>query len=175
MNNPSDSYTNLVNLQAIHSEAHARMAELESMLQQAWLDIVDSYRPEYAKIQEAIATSEEGIEYLATINKQWFEKSRTLKTPYGTVGFRRVTKLEVKNEDVTIALLEQIGEDGLPFLVPSKKLNLEALEKLDDEELARIRVARVTTDSCQVKPAKIDLGKAVKAAAQSESKGATKP
>lgn len=163
-----DSYTNLVNLQSINSEAHARMAELESMLHQQWLDIVDAYRKEYASIQEAIATSEEGIEYLATVNPQWFEKARTLKTPYGTVSFRRTTKLEVKNEEVSIALLEQIGEEGLPFLVPSKKLNLEALEKLDDTELERIRIKRVTADSCTVKPAKIDLGKAVKAAAQGD-------
>lgn len=166
-----ESYANLINLQSVHSEAHARMAELEAMLHQAWLDVVDEYRTEYAKLQEAIATAEEGIEYLATVNPQWFEKSRTLKTPYGSVAFRRVTKLDVHNEEVTIAILEQIGEEGLPFLVPSKKLNLEALEKLSDNELDRIRIKRVTTDSCTVKPAKIDLGKAVKAAAETTKGG----
>jgi hypothetical protein len=162
----TDSYTNLVNLQAIHSEAHARLAELEATLQQQWLDIVDAWRAEYASLQNAIAETEEGIEHLATVNPQWFEKARTLKTPYGTVGFRRVTKLEVKNEELTIALLEQLGQDGLPFLIPSKKLNLEALEKLEDPELERVRIRRVTTDTCQIKPAKVDLGKAVKAAAE---------
>lgn len=166
-----DSYANLINLQSIHSEAHARMSELEAMLQQQWLDVVDAHRKDYGKLQEAIATAEEGIEYLATVNPQWFEKARTLKTPYGTVGFRRTTKLEVKNEEVSIALLEQIGEGGLPFLIPSKKLNLEALEKMDDDELERVRIRRVTTDSCTVKPAKIDLGKAVKAAAEKEKGG----
>lgn len=160
-----DSYANLVNLQSIHSEAHARMAELEAQLQQQWLDLVDAHRKDYAKLQEAIATAEQGIEYLATVNPQWFEKTRTLKTPYGTVSFRRVTKLDVPNEEVSIVLLEQIGEGGLPFLIPSKRLNLEALEKMEDAELERLRIRRVTTDSCTVKPAKIDLGKAVKKAA----------
>lgn len=164
-----DSYANLVNLQAVHSEASARMAELESMLQASWLDMVDEYRAEYARLQEIIGQSEEGIEHLATVNPQWFEKSRTLKTPYGTVGFRRVTKLEVANEEVTIALLEQIGESGLPFLIPSKKLNLEALEKLEDDELERVRIKRVTTDTCQVKAVKVDLGKAVKAASAAKT------
>jgi hypothetical protein len=163
---PSESYTNLVNLQAVHSEAHARMAELEATLHQQWLDLVDAHRKDYARLQEAIAASEEGISYLATVNPQWFEKARTLKTPYGTVSFRRTTKLEVKNEEVSIALLEQLGQDGLPFLIPSKRLNLEALEKLDEAELERVRIKRVTSDSCTVKPAKIDLGKAVRSGEQ---------
>lgn len=168
------AYANLVNLQAVHSEATARLGELENTLQQQWLDLVDVHRKDYASLQASIAAAEEGIEYLATVNPQWFEKLRTLKTPYGTVGFRRVTKLEVKNEELTIALLEQLGQDGLPFLIDSRKLNLEALEKMGDEELARIRIKRVSTDSCTVKPAKVDLGKAVKAAAAAEKKGGAK-
>lgn len=172
--NTEESYTNLVNLQSVHSEATARLSEMENEMQQSWLAIVDEKRKDYAKLQAAIASAEEGIEYLATVNPQWFEKSRTLKTPYGKVQFRKTTKLEVKNEELTIALLEQLGQDSLPFLIETKKLNIEALEKLDTTELERIKVKRVVTDSCTITPAKVDLGKAVKAAAAESVKGGAK-
>ncbi len=173
-NHEQEAYANLVNLQAVHSEATARLGEMENELQQQWLDLVDSKRKDYARLQASIASAEEGIEYLATVNPQWFAKSRTLKTPYGTVGFRRTSKLQVRNEELTIVLLEQLGQDALPFLISKKTLNLEALEKLDDTELERIKIQRVKTDTCTVKPAKVDLGKAVKAAATAEKKGGAK-
>ena len=164
------SYKNLVDLMAIMAEGTARLGELENGLQQDWIDLVDARRKDYASLQFAIGQAEESIETLAITNPQWFEKSKTLKTPYGTVGFRRTSKLEVKNEEVSILLLEQLGQDGLPFIRQAKALNLEALEKLDDSELERLRIRRVTTEVCKITAAKIDLGKAVKAAAKETPK-----
>lgn len=165
-------FKNLVDLMAIMAEGSARMSELESGLQQDWLDLVDARRKDYASLQFAIGQAEEAIETLALTNPQWFEKAKTLKTPYGTVSFRKSTKLEVKNEEVSILLLEQLGQDGLPFVRTAKALNLEALEKLDDTELERLRIKRVSTDSLSIKPAKVDLGKAVKQTAKDAGKTA---
>ena len=159
-------FKNLVDLMAIMAEGSARMGELENGLQQDWIDLVDARRKDYASLQFAIGQAEESIETLALTNPQWFEKSKTLKTPYGTVSFRKSTKLEVKNEEVSLLLLEQLGQDGLPFVRTAKALNLEALEKLDDTELERLRIKRVSTESLSIKPAKVDLGKAVKQAAK---------
>ena len=167
---PTD-YKNLVDLMAIHCEATARLGELENDLQQAWLDLVDARRADYTAMQEAHATSADAIEILATIHPEWFEKTKTLKTPYGTVAFRSVTKLEIKNEEVTILLIERLGEEGLPFIRTKQGLNLEALEYLEDKDLHELRIKRVTTESCSVKPAKIDLGKAV---AATSKEGGTK-
>ena len=163
-------FKNLVNLMAIMAEGTARMGELENGLQQAYIDLVDGVRKDYASLQHALGKAEEAIETLALSNGQWFEKSKTLKTPYGSVSFRKTTKLDVKNEEVSILLLEQLGQDGLPFVRTGKALNLEALEKLDDSELERLRIKRVTTESLTIKPTKVDLGKAVKAAAKAEAK-----
>ena len=157
-------FKNLVDLMAIMAEGSARMGELENGLQQDWIDLVDARRKDYASLQFAIGQAEESIETLALTNPQWFEKAKTLKTPYGSVSFRKTSKLEVKNEEVSILLLEQLGQDGLPFVRTAKALNLEALEKLDDTELERLRIKRVSTDSLSIKPAKVDLGKAVKQA-----------
>lgn len=164
-------YKNLVDLMAIYNESSTRMDELENDLQMAWLDLVDARRNDYAELQEAVAGSSAAIETLATLNRQWFADSKTLKTPYGSVSFRTATKLEVKNEEVTILLIEQMGEDAAIFLRLKKELNLEAMEHLDDADLKDMRVRRVTTESCTVKAARVDLGKAVKAAAQAAGKG----
>ena len=158
----ANTYENLVNLMSVHAEASASMAEMEADLQREWLELVDTRRKDYAKLQEAIATSAEGIELLATLNPQWFEKAKTLKTPYGSVAFRSVTKLEIKNEEVTILLIEQQYEEGNPYLITRKELSIEALEQLSDDDLKALRIRRVTTESCTVKAGKIDLGKAVK-------------
>ena len=166
----STEYKNLVDLMAIHCEAIARLGELENDLQQAWLDLVDARRKDYTRMQEAAATSAEGIELLATLHPEWFEKAKTLKTPYGTVAFRSTSKLEVKNEEATILLIERLGEEGKIFLRQTQTLNLETLTLLSDSELREFRIRRVTTESCSVKPAKIDLGKAVATVAKGDAK-----
>lgn len=162
-------YKNLIDLMAIFAEATARMDELENDLNQAWLDLVDARRKDYAKLQGVLGQTEEGIRFLAETNPQWFAKARSLKTPYGTVAFRKSTKLSVANEEVSIVLLEQLGQEGLPFLKNEKRLVLEALEKLDDKELERLRIKRVESETCTIKPAKPDMGKAVAQAAKAEA------
>lgn len=167
---PTQDYKNLVDLMALLSEATARMGELENGLQQSWLDLVDARRKDYTTLQAAISTSEAAIEAAAILNPQWFAKVKSLKTPYGTVAFRSTKKLEVKNEEVSILLLEQLGQDGLPFLRTTKVLNLEALENLDDDELSRLRIKRVTTNACKITPSKVELGKAVASVAKGDAK-----
>ena len=166
MNTPTtttEDYKNLVDLMALYCEGSALMRELENDLQQAWLDLVDARRKDYTHLQGILGSTERAIEVAALMNPQWFEKVKSLKTPYGTVAFRSSSKLEVKNEEVSILLLEQLGQDGLPFIRAAKALNLEALEKLEDSELERLRIRRVLTETCKITPTKIDMGKAVKA------------
>jgi hypothetical protein len=162
-------YKNLIDLMAIFSEATARKDELENDLHQAWLDLVDARRKDYSKLQASLANAEEGIRFLAETNPQWFAKARSLKTPYGTVSFRKGSKLQVTNEEVSIVLLEQLGQEGLPFLKTEKHLVLEALEKLDEKELERLRIKRVETETFAIKTAKPDMGKAVANAAKAEA------
>ena len=60
--------------------------------------------------------------------------------------------------------LELRGEAAKPFLRQRTYLSLEALEALDDGELRQLKVARVTTEKITISAAKVDLGKALKAA-----------
>lgn len=162
-----EAYTNLVNLLAIHTEAANRMAALENAVQVAYLDIIDENRGLYAKLQNTLSESEAAIKLAALQHPEWFQAIKTLKTPYGTVGFRSATKLEVPNEELTIALIERLPDADL-YLRTRKFLNLEALESLEDFALKGLQITRVTSDKCTVTPAKVDLGKAVKKAAEKE-------
>jgi hypothetical protein len=106
-----NEYKNLVDLQALHSEAHARLAELEADLQREYLDLVDNHRPEYAEIQSKITEAETALEILARAHQDWFGWSRaSVKTPYGVVKFHKGSKLEADDEEVSILLIEQAHE-----------------------------------------------------------------
>lgn len=168
----TDQYKNLVDLLAVYAECTNRLEILQSEIHSGLIEIIDDKRKEYAETQAALSQAESAIEQIATSHPEWFsEKRRSIKTPYGTVSFRRSTKLDVANEEASIILIEQLcDEDAAAQLIRQEKaLNLEALEKLSDAELKQYRIRRVTEDNCSVKAAKIDLGKAVKEAAEKEA------
>lgn len=161
------TYRALVDDLAILTDATAHFAALESNLQLAWTEIVDRHRDEYAILQSTISEHEAAVKLVAMQHPEWFEVIKTLKTPYGTVGFRSATKLEVPNEELSIALIERALDSEI-YLRTRKFLNLEALESLEDFQLKGLQITRVTTDKCTVTPAKIDLGKAVKKAVETK-------
>lgn len=172
-------FTNLINLMSVLAEASTRMTQLTAETQSDFLDLVDGHKPEYAALQETIMRTEEALELAARQHPEWFVDAKTIKTPFGTVSFRTSTKLEIPNEELTIVLIEQriaaeqaqaaelgAGESASAALLrQTTSLNLEALEQLEDAELQRLRIARVRNDSFRATPLKLDLGKAVKAAA----------
>lgn len=170
----ADQYKDLVDCLAILTEMTNRLTKLETEMQDEFIDLMDGRRKEYTDLQGGIAKAEQTIRDIATLNPQWFEDSKTVTTPYGAVQSRKTTSLEVANEEVTIALLQQLGADSAPFLRVETTLNLEALESLPDSELARIRVKRVTTEKITAKPGKVNLGKAAKAAEKKAAASAKK-
>ena len=148
-----EQYTATANaLAAIEADFQAAITEL----------IADCYRNDFAALQAELSEAEAHIETLAIRHPEWFAKTKTLKTPFGSVASRSTTKLDVPNEEATIALLELRGEDAIPFIRTRKYLSLEALEAMEDHELRVLKVNRVTTEKITISPAKVDLGKAVK-------------
>lgn len=160
--NTSAAYRELVDELAVFTDLSAKLADLDARFQAAHAELVrEAFREDFAELQDALGEAELQVKCLALAHPEWFEKSKTVKTPFGSVGWRTSTKLEAQNEELTLALLDRMGEEGKPFVRERKFLNLEALETLDDAELTRLLVLRVTTDKCTVSPAKVDLGKAV--------------
>lgn len=153
--------------------ASQRMSVLQAETERIYLESVgEVLEADFASLQQTISECERICETLVERNPQWFEgRSKTVKTPFGSVSKRSTTRLKVANEEATLVILEQLGQDGLPYVRTTKSVNLEALELLSDEELDRLKVERIRSESINVKPAKVDMGKAARAAAESDDKG----
>jgi hypothetical protein len=160
----------LVDALAILSEANTRLVKLQATINDAFLDSIDEHRKEYTALQESIEKATETAITIARMHPEWFADSKTIETLYGSVQSRSTTKLEVANEAVTIQLLQQLGPSSAPFLRTTVTLNLEALNILPDDELKRIRVERVKSESITVKTTAPKLGKSVNAATKKAKK-----
>lgn len=171
---PTPDFRNLVGLLAVFSVATNRLDALQAQVNEAALEVVDEHKKEYGLLQETLVEAESALEVVARRHPDWFIPKKTLKTPYGEVSLKtNPPRLEVKNEEVAILLIEQEAQrdprfDAQAFLRATKSLNLEALGSLNDSTLAKFRIKRTQSDTFAVKAAKLDLGKAVKAAAKAE-------
>ena len=167
-------YTELTTALEQYTSVSTALACIEAEFQNAITELIgDCFRNDFAALQAELSEVESHIETMAIRHPEWFAKTKTLKTPFGSVASRSTTKLDVPNEEATIALLELRGEAAKPFLRQRTYLSLEALEALDDGELKRLKVNRVTTDKITISAAKVDLGKALKVSDKSQPATAT--
>jgi hypothetical protein len=186
----TEDFQNLVNLLAVFTEASNRLAQLQTDANNQLLDALDEIKVDYAKLQETVTQAEAAMELIALKHPEWFAVKRSIKTPYGTVSLRKATRLDVPNEEATIILIKHLAEkrardqaqaiagapvepfDASTFIRTKEELDLEALEKLDDATLAQLRIKRVQDDKFSVKPATLDLGKAVTESAEQSAQEA---
>jgi hypothetical protein len=164
--NSAEDFKKFVDLLAIYCKADANLQGMASGCQDLLLDTVTELRTDYADWQQQLTGAELEIENLCRAHPEWFGKTRSVKTPYGVVRFHASTKLEIENEEATILLVEKEfpeEDQAARFIRQKKTLNLETLETLEDAQLERLGIKRVADDNFGIKPAKIDLGKAVKA------------
>ena len=165
----TDDYTKLTEELSRYTKLANALTRIEADFQDAITQLIgDVYQTEFSAAQAELSDVEARIELLALKHPEWFAKTKTIKTPFGTVASRSTTKVEVPNEEATIALLELRGQESEPFLRTRKYLSIESLEALDDGELARLKARRVTTEKITISPAKVDLGKSIKKAAKDQ-------
>lgn len=174
-----DDYAQVVDLLAVYTEATNQLDALQVKANDEFLESIDDNKDDYAKLQLALNQAEEALEIIARKHPEWFRDSKTVKTPYGSISIKdNPAKLEVKSEEWTIDLIERAGDEAKArFLRERTELNLDALGELPDEELAKFKIVRTRGDHFEAKPAKVDMGKAKKAAdkqAAKASKAATK-
>ncbi|CAN5355397.1 hypothetical protein BH09VER1_BH09VER1_28710 [soil metagenome] len=171
---PKDSaFKNFVDLLAVYAECDSRLKDMAARAQSSFLEIVDEHRADYADLQEKMTQAETALEHIALAHPEWFATSRSIKTPYGVVKFTSSKSLEVANEEASILLIEKHVEDPeerAKYLRTETKLNLKNLHELSDARLKQFRIERVQDDNFSVKAGSIDLGKAVKEAAEKEAK-----
>ena len=166
----TNDYTKLEAALERHTRLTNELAAIEASFQKAMQELISEiYREDFAELTDDKTAAEVLIELLALRHPEWFVKTKTLKTPHGSVAMRKTTKIEVPTEEATIALLELRGEAGEAFLRTRKYLSIEALEALDDAELTALKCRRVTSEKITITPAKIDLGKTLKKSAGKEA------
>ena len=153
----------VINLLAVLGEANRQLDTLKSEIESRYLGIVSPLRGQYAKLQATVSETEAALEVIARRNPQWFDDKKSVATPYGAVKFKSSSELVIADENVTIQLIQALGnptEMLRTVLVPNK----EALEKLGNDELARLGILRKAKENFSADTDVIDLGKAVKAA-----------
>lgn len=164
---PAD-FNDFLALIMVLGEANRRLRLLTTEIETGYLNIVDAKRDEYATLQTQIGDTEAAIEVITRRNPRWFEKSKTLGTPYGDVKYTSSTELVVADEGISIQLIKALSRDengdsnAASYLRTKEVLNKEALEKLSDAELARFAIIRRLKENFSVNTEVIDLGKAVK-------------
>ncbi|HHL71351.1 MAG TPA: hypothetical protein ENJ29_02470 [Bacteroidetes bacterium] len=92
-----------------------------------------------APIQQQIADLEAGITAFAEFNKaDLFESKRTLELTFGSIGYRRSTKITVKK--TTVEKLE--GLELFDAIIIKKSPNKEVLKTYDDTILKQVDARR---------------------------------
>jgi len=90
---------------------------------------------------------ETALEAFGKYNKSLFELKRSKELMYGTLGFRKATKLKpVPKTTWAQILVDVIEKNIIKALKIKKALNKEELETWTDEDLGKISVRRVEVD-----------------------------
>jgi hypothetical protein len=164
----SQDFARLAELQQAHTKATTALEKLEVQMNEQSQKSASAFATDYVVLQEAVTKLDAEITALFSRHPEWRD-GKSVKTPFGEVAQRTVTTLEIANPAVTVTLIEARGKaepgfDAELFLRREVSPNVEALEGLPDAELAKLGVSRVKTEKITVKPAKVSVAKAVKAA-----------
>jgi hypothetical protein len=172
----SQDFARLVELQQQHTDATLGLERLEGCMSADALKAATKSATDYVVLQERLAALDAEIRALFTRHPEWREAGKkSVKTPYGSVEQRTATELDVPNPAATVALIrararEDDKFDPSLFLRVETEPNLEALEALGDDELAKLGITRKSSERITVKPAKVSAAKVVKAASAGREK-----
>lgn len=159
---PSD-FADLVNLLQQLTETTAALRKLEGKVTARYIDTVTDSVEEYKALQTKLGEAEAALAVIAERNPQWYAEKSNVSTPFGEVKRTSATELVIADEAATIVLIRAANRSE-DFLRVTTTVNREALEKLEDDALTKFGVSRKTTYNFKPSAAKVDLGKAVKAA-----------
>ncbi len=155
----SPDFKNAIDLLALYSDATIRLAAIKASLDAKMLPILDKRRKEYTRLQAAQGEAQKALQVICERNPHWFVKPKTLTTAYGKLQFRKSTRLECADEAACILRIAR-GGGRKKYLRRKVELNIEALERCSDEQLAEFGITRVTTENFTVKPLGVQIGEA---------------
>lgn len=165
----TQDFARLTELQQRHTKTTNELEALEVKMNELAQRSASAFATDYVILQESAAKLDTEIKELFARHPEWRGDTKSVKTPFGEVQQRTVTELEVPNPAMTVALIEAQGKTDpsfkvVDFLRVEKSPNLEALEAMGDDALAKLGISRVKSERITVKPAKVSVAKTVKAA-----------
>lgn len=100
------------------------------------------------KHEKKLQGLENGIQAFSEYNKEdLFQKKKSIDLSFGTIGFRKASKLKPVAKNTWARVLEILKEKGFKSAVRVKENpNKEILGEWSDEKLATVNVKRHTTD-----------------------------
>jgi hypothetical protein len=164
----TQDFARLTELQQQFNDTDNKLGALEVAMNEKSQAAAKPFAADYVVLQELKVAIDAEIKVLFAKHPEWRD-GKSVKTPFGEVNQRTVTELELPNPAMTVALLKAEALHNPNFKLEdylriSAEPNLEALESLSDEALAKLGVQRVRREQVTVKPAKMSVAKAVKAA-----------
>lgn len=171
----AQDFARFVDLQQKHTETSNKLEALEASINDSSQRAITSSTEAYVVLQEALTALDAQLKLLFERHPEWRrDNEKSVTTPFGVVQQRTVTELEVANPAATVALIEARGRmdqtfKAEDFLHVEKKPDLEALERLGNDDLSALGITRVTTERMTVKPAKVNVAKVVKASKKKET------
>ena len=169
----AQDFAQFVELQQKYTEASTQLDALEVRINESSQKVAQAHAADFIVLQETVAELDAQLKELFGRHPEWRGDKKSVSTPYGSVEQRTAKELQVPNPAMTVALIEAKGKSdpafqSATFLHVTTEPNLEALERLSDETLAGLGITRVETQRMSVKPAKVNVAKAVKAAKQTK-------
>ena len=157
-------YAEFIELLELFSQSDLASDRIQTETDAAVLQTVATRKAEFASTKAVRDEAEEKIKALARKHPEWLD-GKSIKTPFGVVQLRDSTSLDVPNPEATLLLIKASASmPGAQFTYEQLtraviEPNLEALEALSDEQLSKLGITRVKSQSVSVKRQKVDLGK----------------
>ncbi len=144
-----------------------RINAIQSKIDEYLLYIVADDGKELADCQMLIAIAEEQLEALCRAHPEWFNKVKKIKTVYGAFGLHKTGKLIIPDEAATIRKIRRHGlVEGL--LRKREEVDLEACERLLEEDLESLGIKSKKHEKFRATPAKTDTQKILEAHRKSQ-------
>jgi hypothetical protein len=164
----TQDFARLTELQQRFNDTDTKLGALEVSMNEKSQAASKPFAADYVVLQELKVALDAEIKTLFEKHPEWRD-GKTVKTPFGEVAQRTVTELELPNPAMTVALIKAAALHDPSFkaadyLRVEEEPNIEALESLADDALAKLGVQRVKREQVTVKAAKVSVAKAVKAA-----------
>ena len=93
--------------------------------------------------QDTVTLYTESIEAWVVAHRKELGKAQSRKLNHGTVGWRKSSKVEVRNNAKTLELIKQVfGKNAAQYIHVKETPDKEAMAKLKDEQLATLKARR---------------------------------